>query len=129
MGNLRPRAPKPRARWLGRPSIDCQQTELLLSHSGEVAAEPINTWSAINQALIKGARGLPGGSILPKLLAEHRGVRNKKGLPPLTLEQILRWCDAFYERFGRWPTSEDGELESVPGETWRRLDNALRYAS
>jgi hypothetical protein len=35
-------------------------------------------WSAINAALQKGLRGLPGGSSLPKLLAEHRGVPNRK---------------------------------------------------
>ena len=97
--------------------------------SGEVAAEPINTWSAINQALIKGVRGLPGGSSLPRLLAEHRGVRNKKALPLLTTQQILKWCDAFHEKTGTWPTSQDGELESVPGETWRHIDNALRHGS
>ncbi len=35
-------------------------------------------WFNVDQALRKGLRGLPGGSSLPKLLAEHRGVPNLK---------------------------------------------------
>lgn len=34
-------------------------------------------WSAVDVALTKGGRGLPGGSSLPKLLAGRRGVRNR----------------------------------------------------
>src|SRR5215470_18089384 len=33
------------------------------------------TWCAVNSALSKGERGLPGGSSLARLLAEHRDLR------------------------------------------------------
>ena len=38
--------------------------------------------------------GLDGGSSLPRLLAEYRGVRNHRDLSDLTIEQILAWADA-----------------------------------
>jgi hypothetical protein len=41
------------------------------------------TWNAIDQALLKGGRGLPGGSSLAQLLVEHRGVRHRA--PPLSI--------------------------------------------
>ena len=37
---------------------------------------------------------MPGGSSLPRLLAAHRGVRNRKQLPRLTERQIVRWARA-----------------------------------
>src|SRR5262249_58692148 len=57
--------------------------------SGPVEEAPGETWKAINGALRAGLRGLPGGSSLAQLLAQYRGVRNIKGLPRLTVEQIL----------------------------------------
>src|SRR5262249_30093704 len=42
------------------------------------------TWTAVDQALKKGLRGLPGGSSLAKLLAERRGKRHRGLLPPYT---------------------------------------------
>jgi hypothetical protein len=46
-------------------------------------------WRKIDHALCYGLRGLPGGSSLARFLAEHRGARNAKALPPLTEEQLL----------------------------------------
>jgi hypothetical protein len=43
--------------------------------SGAIEDAPGETWQAIQSALPNGRRGLPGGSSLPRLLAEHRGVR------------------------------------------------------
>lgn len=48
----------------------------------KVKAGPIDgaageTWSGVNAALEAGLRNLPGGSSLAKLLARHRGVRNR----------------------------------------------------
>ena len=56
--------------------------------------------------VVSGLRGLAGGSSLPRLLAEQRGVRNVHGLPPLTEEQVLAWADAHHARTGRWPVSQ-----------------------
>jgi hypothetical protein len=83
-------------------------------------------WSAIDMALRRGARGLPGGSSLPKLLCEHRGVRNRKQLPPLNEGAILTWADAYQQRTGSWPTRDSGPIPEAQGETWMAVDMALR---
>jgi hypothetical protein len=47
-------------------------------------------------------------------------VQNSQGLPPLTVDQILRWADACHNRTGRWPRQRDWR-EPIPGsggETW-----------
>jgi hypothetical protein len=86
----------------------------------------LETWTAIDQALRKGFRGLPGGSSTQKLLAEYRGVRNMHNLPALRIEQILAWADAFHERTGEWPHRDDGVIAGAPfGETWKSVDIAL----
>ena len=51
--------------------------------SGAVADEASEHWKAICEALTYGYRGLPGGSSLPKLLAEARGVQSEE---PAALE-------------------------------------------
>src|SRR6516225_11158814 len=61
------------------------------------------TWCAVNQALIKGHRGLPGRSSLAKLLLEQRGKRHRGLLPHYTIKQILAWADAHYKHKGKWP--------------------------
>jgi hypothetical protein len=43
--------------------------------SGQVLDAPDETWGALNQALLWGRRGLPGGSSLARLLAGLRGRR------------------------------------------------------
>jgi hypothetical protein len=95
--------------------------------SGNVAEEaPGETWTGINGALQDGHRGLPGGSSLAKLLAEHRGVRNVKDLPPLSLAELLGWADAHHARTGRWPSRGSGAIRESPGETWAAVDACLR---
>jgi hypothetical protein len=78
-------------------------------------------WSAINMALIQGHRGLPGGTTLARLLAEHRDFK-----PPLTVERILAWADAFHESHGCWPGTHPKSPAPAPNETWRGIDQALR---
>jgi hypothetical protein len=67
-----------------------------------------------------------GGASLARLLAQHRGVRNLRDLPFLSIRHILAWSDAYHARTGRWPTSEAGPVAEAPGETWRGIDQALR---
>src|SRR5262249_21961896 len=69
---------------------------------------------------------LPGGSSLAMLLESERGVRNRMGLVPLSIDQILRWADRFHERTGEWPTIGSGPVEDALGETWRNIDAALK---
>jgi hypothetical protein len=95
------------------------------SKSGSIPAAPGETWRGVDQALRVGIRGLPGGSSLCRLLAEHRGYRNSLQLPRFTLGRILTWADAHHRRTGTWPTTKSGPLAEAPGETWRGVNSAL----
>jgi hypothetical protein len=94
--------------------------------SGTILDSAGDKWMHIHIALQQGGRHLPGGSSLPKLLAEHRGVRNRKDLPHYTVEQILAWADAHRARTGAWPSAASGAIADAPGETWGAVQNALR---
>jgi hypothetical protein len=98
--------------------------------SGTIAESSNESWSKINTALINGLRGLPGGSSLAKLLARHRGVRNRKQLPKLTRTKILRWAKQYVAATGRRPTHLSGPVVDggkETGETWGGIDAALKY--
>jgi hypothetical protein len=95
--------------------------------SGPVSATSGDTWGGIDWTLAKGARGLTSGSSLAKLLAENRGIRNKKSLARLTPEQILAWVNLHQQRTGRRPTKNSGPIQDASGETWRGVDAALRH--
>ncbi len=45
----------------------------------------------------------------------------------LSITSILAWADAYHRRLGRWPTRQAGLVPGMPGETWRAVDEALRY--
>jgi superfamily II DNA or RNA helicase len=93
--------------------------------SGDVMGAPEEKWANINAALSQGRRGLPSNSSLARLLAEKRGVRNKSGLPVLTLEQILEWADAHQQKTGNWPNPESGDVLNAPHEKWGNINCAL----
>ncbi len=92
---------------------------------GPIADAPGETWTGVDVALKKGRRGLPGGSSLPQLLAEHRGVRNIQALPPFRIKEILVWAQAHRERTGQWPTAHSGPIDDT-SENWLGVNNALR---
>lgn len=96
--------------------------------SGSVAGSPVpgETWRHLDVALYVGRRGLPGGSSLPKLLAERRGVRSIAALQPLTKEQILIWADAFHSWHGKWPGQQSGNDSLPVGEYWHNIETVLR---
>lgn len=94
--------------------------------SGRIPGMDGEDWRKVDSALRIGLRGLQGGSSLARLLAERRGVRNQKDLPPLTIPQILTWADAHRKRTGAWPIETAGPIVDAPGETWRAVDQALR---
>src|SRR5947209_6006369 len=48
--------------------------------SGSIPDTVREKWQNIDKALRVGYRGLPGGSSLARLLAQHRGVRNRGDL-------------------------------------------------
>jgi hypothetical protein len=94
-------------------------------HSGNVVGASNENWMALSSALNKGYRGLPGGSSLPKLLAKHRGVRNKKSLPHLSVNKILKWAKQHQQRTGKWPINNSGKVIGENGETWSIINAAL----
>ncbi len=94
--------------------------------SGPIHEAPGESRKKMHAALYDGRRGLPGGSTLAQLLASRRGVRNIQDLPPLTVEGVLAWCDAFKGRSGRWPGHGDGAIPEAQGETWCGVEDALR---
>ena len=96
-----------------------------IEESGPVGAAPGETWKAISLALLRGDRGLPGGSSLARLLAEFRGARNPRDLPRLTVEQVLAWADAHRVATGRWPSSLSGPVAEGSEETWAVVNMAL----
>ncbi len=95
-------------------------------HSGPIEGSGGDTWSAIEQALSQGGRGLPGGSSLAQFLAEHRGVRNRLRLPRLTLAQIRQWAEEYHRTQGTRPTRNSGGIAGSGGETWSGIDSALK---
>jgi Type III restriction enzyme, res subunit len=95
-------------------------------NSGQVADTPAENWANIDQALVKGFRGLNRGSSLARLLAEHRGVRNIQNLPLLSVDQILRWIDAHRDRKGKWPNGKSGTIDDALSDNWLSVENALR---
>jgi hypothetical protein len=93
--------------------------------SGPVAGVPGETWGAINQALLWGRRGLPGGSSLSRLLFARHGRKHSLRRPPLTVSSILAWAAAHRHRTGRWPTAASGPVAEAPGVTWNAVNLAL----
>jgi hypothetical protein len=94
--------------------------------SGLIPEAPGLAWHNVDADLRHGHRGLPGGDSLARLLARMRGARNPKGLPPLTVAQVLRWADEHRRRTGRWPSAMSGPVRGAPGLTWLAVDMALR---
>jgi hypothetical protein len=94
--------------------------------SGPVRDVPGETWPTLDDSLRDGRRGLPGGTTLAQLLAEHRQAPNIYTETPLTAERILAWAEAHRAATGRWPTITSGPVRGVPGEKWVNLDAALR---
>lgn len=95
--------------------------------SGQIEGEDL-TWSAVNLALQRGTRGLPGGSSLARLLETYRGKRNNYNRPPLTEEKILAWADAYYVQHNRWPTRTSGTIAETE-DTWCAVHTALQRGS
>ncbi len=94
--------------------------------SGAVEGVAEESWEAVNSALRHGIRGLRVRSTLASLLAAKRGKRHSNNLPPLHVDEILHWADAFHRLAGRWPKRHDGKIRRTRGESWDTVDLALR---
>jgi hypothetical protein len=95
--------------------------------SGKVEGTQDETWRMVNTALHRGIRGLRGERSLATLLATKRRARNRRSLPVLAVPQVLAWAKAHHRRTGTWPNSESGAIAEAAGETWRGVDQALRW--
>lgn len=93
--------------------------------TGPIIGAPGETWRLIDVALRQGCRGLPSGGSLIRLLARHRQVRNRKGLPRLNIKMILKWADLHHDRTGTWPRPSADPIPEAPSETWRAINTAL----
>ena len=94
--------------------------------SGQVWETADEKWLNIDNCLRLGFRGLRPGGSLARLLAKHRGRRNRKALPKYTIIQLLNWADAHHRRTGNWPHNKNGHIAGANGETWLAVDMALR---
>ena len=81
-------------------------------------------WAALDNALRRGSRGLPGDDSLARLLQRERNGPPPKPLP-LTVAQILAWADAHHQATGEWPTGRSGPIPGSNGEVWASADAAL----
>ncbi len=93
--------------------------------SGPIPRSGGETWIRIDEALLRGRRGLPGGTTLIKLLAQQRGRPYRRKRPDLAISQILVWVKAHYKRTGKWPSQQSGPVRGVRGERWGNIQSAL----
>lgn len=94
--------------------------------SGAIADAPGETWAAIQAALRAGRRGLPEGLTIAHLLAQYRGLKHPDLRSKLSVPKLVAWAQAHRERAGVWPTLHSGAIIEASGETWRKVDAALR---
>lgn len=92
-----------------------------------VGGHPGDTWGAYQDALVRGRRGLPGGSSLAKLLSQELGIRNHLDLPGLTTSFIVERAIQHHEINGVWPTlyTKGQVIGGHPGDTWNAYQIAL----
>jgi hypothetical protein len=95
-------------------------------YSGAVVDADGENWEALNHALWRGDRGLPGGSSVARLL-KSRGIKRtyRRWRPALTQQQILDWAEAFFKTHGRWPHTKSGPIAGAHPETWQIINSAL----
>ncbi|HEV3003742.1 MAG TPA: hypothetical protein VGX78_04745 [Pirellulales bacterium] len=94
--------------------------------SGAIQEAPAEDWRLVDSALHGGFRGLHRSGSLRKFLHQQRGAPLRRPYKPLTVARILAWADAHFRRTGEWPERASGAVCGAPGETWQKLDVALR---
>jgi hypothetical protein len=94
--------------------------------SGPIEEAPGETWLLVAAALALGLRGFPPGGSIPRFLDEHRGRYNPAN-PKFTVEKVLAWADAWFERTGDWPVIVSGDIPGSGGINWKIVDCVLRF--
>jgi hypothetical protein len=97
--------------------------------SGVITRSGGESWIGIDEALLHGRRGLPGGTTLVQVLARHRGRPYRRKGPDLHVRDILEWARAHRERTGKWPTQGSGPVRGVRGERWGNIQSSLYKGS
>ena len=69
---------------------------------------------------------LPKKNVRRVFRKRKRRWRSRPKRPPLSVEQILAWADAFHADRGRWPNVNSGLIEGTIDDTWSRIDDNLR---
>ena len=105
-----------------------EQGSCPLSTAGKIHWAKGETWSGVDQAITKGLRGLPKGryKTLADFLDEHNLKHSIGNRPPLTEKMIIQYAEKHYERSGVWPTRNSGPVPGTKGDTWRKIDTAMR---
>jgi hypothetical protein len=87
------------------------------------------TWKTINFSLLRGTRGLRGGSSLAKLIQQKFGIRDYCNPPKLSLEMIREWIQKYIIKHNTKPTAKSGIVEFAEDEykgiTWAAIADAM----
>jgi hypothetical protein len=62
-------------------------------------------------------------------MAKKPDQRRRLHKPPLTVEQVLAWAKAHFDRTGRWPHAQSGAIHEAPVVRWSAINKALEYGS
>ncbi len=89
-----------------------------------MAVKPRADWEIAQQGAVVTAdlEFFPDKPRFPKGRPQRLRQRRK---PPLTIGQILAWADAHFERTGKWPNRDSGEVFEAPNENWSKINAAL----
>jgi len=96
------------------------------THSGSIHGASGETWKGVDAALRSMGRGLRVQGTLVQVLARHVGRRPRLRKTALVLGQIKHWGRSFRKRHGCWPGPVNEAVREAPGETWGKIDQALR---
>jgi hypothetical protein len=110
-----------------------------MTTSGRLIGIDGESWSAINQAMREGRRGLSGSTTLHRLLGQHRdtsdpvGKENRAGRltkwslprPPFTYEAILSWVDEYHRLTCGWPLTTSLPKGLPLGTSWYMVNRAM----
>jgi hypothetical protein len=96
------------------------------ARSGAIEGSNDETWGLVDSALRNGHRGIKSGGSLSQLLHKRRNVHSARLAPKLTIPKILRWVDAYYRANHKWPTARHNLIPDSGGETWARVDSAMK---
>lgn len=97
--------------------------------SGPIPELPGDKWKTVHDALHKGARTLPGGSTLARLLVDSGRKSTPKLSVRLSIDLILKWGQAHRREIGRFPTALSGPVLDAPRENWSAIAAALEYGN